>query len=158
MTVRRKSAAAFTLIEVMLTTLILLVAVVGTSGYRYYGALDARRSAMRIAAARIGLLLCENWRGFKGTETYDPTTYFSSELTITAITVPDGFVGEGFTTLGGYKVVMDNTNYYAILSWKDVDTGLRALNVVVAWAQREQGATGIADADKLFSLTTYASN
>ena len=145
-----------TLIEVMLAILILSVAVFGASGYRYYATLDARKADMHSTAARIGLLLCESWRGVKGAETYDPTAYFASELTITPITVPYEFEYTGFTLLGGYAVVLNRANYYAILSWKDVDTGLRALNVVVAWAPREQ--VGIGGAYRSFELTTYTPN
>jgi hypothetical protein len=49
----------------------------------------------------------------------------------------------------------DDINYYAFLSWKDVSAGLRALNVVVAWAQRDTGPATIDDADKIYALTTY---
>jgi hypothetical protein len=48
-----------------------------------------------------------------------------------------------------------NINYYAALSWKDIQPGLRALNVVVGWAQRDLGGNGIQDVDKTFRLTIY---
>ena len=155
-TEQMRRTSGVTLIEVMLAILILSIAVFGASGYRYHATLDARKADMHSTAARIGLLLCESWRGVKGTETYDPTAYFASELTITTITVPYEFEYTGFTLLGGYAVVLNGANYYAILSWKDVYTGLRALNVVVAWSPREQ--VSIAGAYKLFELTTYTPN
>ena len=105
-------------------------------------------------AARIGLMLCESWRGVKGIETYDPTAHLGSVLTITESTGPDK--PEDFTLLGSYTVTLDGANYYTTLSWKDVSTGLRALNIVVAWVQRDQGQSSINDADKSFKLTTYA--
>lgn len=154
---RAKSAAAFTLVEVMITVLILSVAVIGASSYRYYAALDARKAAVQATAARMGLTLCESWRGLGGTETFDPIAYFGSSLTISAIgqsIEPDDAT---FTLLGGYTVVSEGVNYYAVLSWKDVSTELRALNIVVAWPQRGQAASSIADADKSFKLTTYTS-
>jgi hypothetical protein len=115
---------------------------------------------MRTSAARIGMLLCESWRGVKGSETYDPVAHVGSELEITTFTLSSEFEYAGFTPLGVYKVVGNGLDYYTILSWKDVSTGLRALNVVVAWEQRDQGGSDIATAfaDKLFKLTTYASN
>lgn len=152
---RLKSVTGFTLIEVMVATVILLVVVLGNSGYRYYAALDARKAAMRNNAAGIALLLCENWRGVQGTNTYDPTAYFTSDLSITAITLPSELVYEGFTPLGAYKVVSNGVNYYPVLLWKDVSTGFRALNIVVYWSQSGQATTGIADADKPFKLTAY---
>ncbi len=166
---RSKSTAAFTIIEVMGAILILLIAFIGASGYRYYAALDAQKATMQATAARIGLLLSENWRGVEGIETYDPAAYFGSELVITedtvfefssdhAITGP--IVTESFTPLGTYKVVIDDATYYAILSWKDVSTELRALNVVIAWELRGREVTSDTDVSglKLFKLTTYTLN
>jgi len=154
---RPKSAGAFTLIEVIAAILILSIAVLGTSGYRYYAALDARKATMHTTAAGIGLLLCESWRGLSDPNTFNPDTYFGSDLAIAPITGFTWSAYEGFTPLGGYIVVADGCDYYALLSWKDVGTGLRALNVVVAWTYRGQVVTSIADIDKSFELTTYTS-
>ncbi len=151
-----RSRRAFTLVDIMIATTILLIALIGTSSFRYYTTLDARKATARITAARIGRMLCENWRGIKGIETYDPTAHFGSTLTITQSTAgPDK--PEDFTLLGNYTVTLNGANYYMTLSWKDVSTGLRALNIIVAWAQRPQGpGSSLSDADKSFKLTTYA--
>jgi prepilin-type N-terminal cleavage/methylation domain-containing protein len=162
---RDKYKSAFTIIEVMAAILIMTIAVLGASSYRYYSALDARKAAMQSTAARIGLLLTENWRGLGGDETYDPTAYFSADLTITTMTDPSGleyqFKETDFNMLGGYQVVVNSVNYYAVLSWKDVSSELRALNVVVAWSLA--GKTESVDLDQYsykesFKLTTYTSN
>ena len=145
----------FSLVSVLIAMAILLAALVGTSNFRYYSTLDAQKAAAKITAARIRLMLCESWRGVKGIETYDPTAHFGSALTITQSTTgPDKPVD--FTLLGNYTVTLNGANYYITLSWKDVSTGLRALNIVVAWAQRTQGTSSLNDADKSFKLTTYA--
>jgi len=144
----------FSLISIMIATVILLAALIGTSNFRYFSTLDAQKAAAKITAARIGLMLCESWRGLKGTETYDPAAHLGSALTITTSTGPDK--PEDFTLLGSYTVTLNGANYYITLSWKDVSTGLRALNIVVAWAQRTQGVSSLNDADKSFKLTTYA--
>jgi len=164
---RRKLLAAVTLIEVMAAIVIVAIAVLGASGYRYYSTLDARRADFQNAAARIALLLCENWRG-RGYDctTYDPTVHLDSEN----LTVRDspGGVGpdyaSGFTGLGRYEITMDGVDYWAALSWDDdaATVGLRVLNVVVAWAQRQTGsaadsAAAAAGLDKTFKLTTYVS-
>jgi len=138
----------------MVAIVIILVALIGTTNFRYFSALDAKKAAARITAARIGLMLCENWRGLEGTETYDPATYFGSDLTITQSAGPNK--PEDFTLLGSYTVTLNGANYYMTLSWTDVSTGLRALNIIVAWAQRSQGLSSITDVDKSFKLTTYA--
>jgi len=142
-----------TLVEAMLAVVVLAIAVIGAANFRYYTTLDLQRSTRRITAARVGLLLCESWAGQRGAETYEPVTHLDSDLVITADTGPDW--PEDFTLLGSYTVVLHGADYYATMSWKDVQTGLRALNVVVAWAQRKQGETNINDADRSFALTTY---
>ena len=143
------------LIEAMLAILVLIIAVLGASGYRYYSSLDAKRAYMRATASRIGMLLCESWSGVKGDENFDPTVYSETALTLTEISVPDSLIPEGFVLLGAYEIQTGNVNYYAVLSYDDVSVGLRAMNIVVTWAQRQQSESSVADADKLFSLTTY---
>jgi len=142
------------LVSIMIAIAILLAALIGTSNFRYYSALDAQKAAAKITASRIGLMLCEDWRGLGGIETYDPAAYLGTALTITPSAGPDK-PGD-FTLLGSYTVTLNGAKYYITLSWKDVSTGLRALNIIVAWAQREQVQSSLNDADKSFRLTTYA--
>ncbi len=146
--------SGFSLVGIMIAMTILLAALIGTSNFRYYSALDSQKAAAKITASRIGLLLCESWRGLGGTETYDPVAYLSSDLTITTSSGP-AEPGD-FTLLGSYTVNVNNANFYITLSWKDVSAGLRALNIIVAWAQRQQGQSTISDIDKTFQFTTYA--
>ena len=153
---RTKYRAGFTLVEVMLATVIFIIAVLGTSAYRYNAALSARRADLQTAAARAGLLLCEGWRGIGGVTTYDPVGYLNSDLNISASTGPAS--PAGFTPLGSYKLILEGTDYYATLSWQDVGSGLRALNVIVGWNQQGGGTSSVQDANKLFKLTTYVEN
>ena len=148
----------FTLVEIMITITILSVAVIGASGYRYYAALDARKGAMKTTAARIGLLLCESWRGVNGTDTYDPVAQFSSELAITENLNfnNSGYKDENFTLLGNYEVSINGTNYCAILSWRDVAAGLRAVNIVVVWPLQDGYLQGSPYGP--FGLTAYTTN
>jgi prepilin-type N-terminal cleavage/methylation domain-containing protein len=161
---RPKSRIGVTLIEVMAAIVIITIAVLGASGYRYYSTLDARRADFQNAAARIALLLSENWRGrgYDGTTSYDPVAHLTSDN----LTVGDsGGVGpdyaSGFTGLGRYEITTtnDGVHYWAALSYDAGADGLRMLNVVVAWAQRQTGSDDDAAAglDKTFKLTTYVS-
>ncbi len=145
----------FSLISIMFAIAILLAALIGTSNFRYYSALDAKKATAKITASRIGLMLCENWRGLGGIETYDPVAYLGSDLTITTSSGPAE--PSDFTLLGNYTVTANDANFYITLSWKDVSAGLRALNIIVSWAQRKQGQSTISDIDKSFKLTTYCS-
>lgn len=152
---RIRSRRGVSLVGTMIAVAILLIAVIGTSNFRYFAALDTRKADAHTAASRVGLILCESWRGIRGDATYDPTVHLGSGLDITA--GKEVFPGgpPDFTSLGSYVVVLENFNYYATLSWKDIQPGLRALNVVVAWAQRAEGEEGPMGIDKSFKLTIY---
>ena len=152
-TSRIRCRCGFSIISIMIAITILIAALIGTSNFRYYSALDAKKAAAKITASRIGLMLCENWRGLGGIETYDPVAYLDSALNITTSSGPAK--PTDFVLLGSYTVTVNNANFYITLSWKDVSAGLRALNIIVAWAQREQGQSSLNDADSTFKFTTY---
>lgn len=160
---RGKQPKGLSLVETMVAIVVLSIAVIGASGYRYYAALDARKADMRMTAARVALLLCESWRGVKGDETYDPTVHLGSELSIAVDdsndVAPD--VPEDFTKLGSYAVSMNGVPCYTTMSWRDISAGLRALNVVVAWPPRATRTDSLDEVfvnSKLFKLTTYTEN
>ena len=152
-----KRAGGLTLVEIMVAILILSIAVLGASGYRYYSSLDSRKAELHTTSARIGTLLCESWHGTNGDEDYDPVAHLSSELAITPFTSVSSSMTPGFTALGEYQVVVDGDSYYAALAWADVAAGLRALNVVVVWTQRDGRRSDVGDPTKAFRLTTYTS-
>jgi hypothetical protein len=160
---RRKHHAGLTFVEIMIATVVLLLAVMGTSAFRYSAALSARQADLQATAARTALLLCESWRGASDPCTFDPRnqpdegifdeSVFAIRETYASIQVP-----EGFTVLGTYRIAVNGVHYYTVLSWKDVSDGLRALNVVVAWDTRGSGSDNYWYPDrssKSFRLTTY---
>ncbi|MHC4395170.1 MAG: type IV pilus modification PilV family protein [Planctomycetota bacterium] len=160
---RKKHSNGFSLVEVMIAILILSVAVIGASGYRYYAALDARKADMQMTASRVALMLCESWRGLNGDQNYDPTNYFGSELQLVAIEDHYGTTSPGgFNMLGRYQATLNNLPCYITMSWADVASGLRALNVVVDWSQQTDPDNqsvimygGDSLNKKTFKLTTY---
>ncbi|MHC4322923.1 MAG: type IV pilus modification PilV family protein [Planctomycetota bacterium] len=146
------------LMGTMVAVTILLIALIGTSTFRYAAALDGRRADAYTTAGRIALALGENWRGIKGDSAYDPIVYSASGLEVAAGEGPDK--PEDFILLGSYTVQFDDgagvNDYMATLSWKDIQPGLRALNVVVAWASSEQAVRDAgATTNKSFGLTVY---
>jgi Tfp pilus assembly protein PilV len=161
-TCKIKCRRGVSLVGTMIAVAILLIALIGTSTFRYAAALDGRRADAHTTAARIALTLCESWRGVRGASTYNPTVLLGSGL---QIAVGEGPVKpEDFTLLGSYTIkFVDDAgvnDYRATLSWKDVQPGLRALNVIVAWASRENAdasttKTSGATTDKSFGLTVY---
>lgn len=145
------------LIEVMFAAAVIAVAVIGGVSYRTHTALDGRKAQIQATASRAALLLCEGWRGTNGSETYDPVSHLDSdELAVFESDGPQA--PEDFSELGGYMLVVNNLSFYATLSFKDLDTGLRALNVIVAYQSRDQAEKSLEDMDKVFELTTYALN
>lgn len=148
--------SGISLVETMNAIVILSITLIGISGYRYCSTLDTRKADAYIASARIGYLLSESWRGMQGYEAYDPVAQLGAGLTITASAGPDA--PGGYTVLGSYEIVLNDIDFYATLSWKDLSSSLRALNVVLVWAQRIHEQNDIDDTDKTFELTTYVLN
>jgi hypothetical protein len=103
------------------------------------------------------LILCESWHGVGGIGTYDPVAHLGTNMTISAV---PGFDGSGykeadFNLLGSYQIIANNVSYGAVMSWKDINAGLRALSVVVTWPL-ENGSLDVQRAgQKTYELTTY---
>ena len=148
--------SGISLVETMNAVAILSITLIGVSGYRYCSMLDTRKADAYIASARIGYLLSESWKGMQGYEAYDPVARLGAGMTITASDGPDA--PGGYTVLGSYETVLNDITFYATLSWKDLSSNLRALNIILVWAQRTHEQTELDDADKSFELTTYVLN
>ncbi len=130
-----KRSKGMSLIEVMIAIAVLAVVMVGSLMHRYYTTLDEKEAEEQTAAARIATLLCESWRGVKGAEDYDPVAHLSPELRIVLVTSTNTesvySKSIGFNLLGRYAVALEGQKYHVGLAWKDVNTNLRALRVVV---------------------------
>ena len=142
------------LIEVMISIVVLSIGVIAASGYRYHSTLDINRADTQTAAAGISWTLCESWRGVKGNPNHNPVTSLTPALTIAAGDGPA--TPTGFTLLGKYQVTSNGVNYFVNMSWKNLTASLRMLDVAVAWAQAKRGQTTLNDADKQFKVVTYA--
>lgn len=168
---RRKYRGGFTLVEIMIATVIFVIAVLGTSAFRYHATLGVRYADSKMTAARIAQLLCESWRGssdpnaFDAEEALDLEGILGSEFEqILNIDDKDHgpYVTGEFALLDHYEIEIgtgdgDNmVSYWATLSWRDVSPGLRALNVVVAWDSRNSSSHySLNGAYRTFKLTTY---
>ena len=182
MTIKRaKFATAATLIEIMVAILILSIAVLGASGFRYYAAMDARKADVQITAARLASHLLNSWKGVGGYSGYsiyellDPGDYDSSDpndynpndtdpmelgprlevyFNATGPAVPAGFSAMDSDVNPNYRIVVNHVNYYATLSYKDQVGEPRVLNVCVAWMNDYQMWTE--QPYRSVRLTTYA--
>lgn len=139
---QKKRRRGLTMIEIVVAMVIIVVAVTGAMGYRYYSILDARKARVKITAARVGSMFLESWKGTGGRsvpeDAFDPKNFdFGSKLIVsgsggTAVGIPGGFI-----PFGAYAVSTDGSNYYAALSYSDdAGTNLRTLNIAVAWPQK----------------------
>ncbi len=140
---------ASTLVELVVALTALVIVVLGHSICGYNARLDTKKSLKQSAAATTASLLCESWAGAGGATTYDPTTDLAGQLTLTAESGPNA--PASFTSRGSYAAVINGVSYWATLSSCELTSTLRALNVTVAWADRD----GSTSPDKSFSLTDY---
>ena len=161
---KRYKSGGFTLVEVMAATAVLVVAVLGSSAFRYSAALSARTADEKRDAAQMALLLCESWVAAGGSATYDPITSLSSDMAMTNSSWSElmqncgseiaSVCPVGFSQSGLYAFTLNNTDYKAILSWKDVNSGLRVLNVIIVTPQNSVSADNIYNYQR-YNLTTY---
>ncbi len=134
------------LIEVMIFIAVLSIAIIGTSGYRYFSTLGIRMSDIEITAGRIASQLCESWKGIGGgSSTYNPTadSYIGFNVSETTSSLaPDEPLNFNLLSSGGkYKIITDNNEiYYASMSYyittgiSGADPNLETLNVTVTWS------------------------
>jgi hypothetical protein len=146
MTVKRpKFASAVTLIEVMLTMAILVIAALGALGYQYYAAGHARIARAQITAVRTAQLLLEDWKSTGGSDEYDLTALglgFSSRLFIPSqwSSGRGGGLGNPLRSFA-YAVVVDGLPMLVTLRGEDVaediiaDIKLRQLAVIVIFGE-----------------------
>ena len=68
-----KTRSGFTLIEIMVGILVIVVGVLGAMMYRYHSALDARKGDLHMGATRMALLFLEDFKGRSGLGTFNST-------------------------------------------------------------------------------------
>ena len=128
----------FTLTEVMISILIMMILVTGAMGYQYNSTRDVKISEVQAAATRIAMLLLESWKGQQGDTSFDPVDVFDSEITIQTSTigpgVPDNSIGVPLTKLGSYEIVFRGVYYFVTLSYDEPSVlEPMLLNATVAW-------------------------
>ena len=81
---KKLNCAGSTLIGTMVAITIILLAIIGTSNFRYHAALDSRKANALVEASAIALLLSESWLGIQGDVNYNPVSHFSTEINISS--------------------------------------------------------------------------
>jgi len=161
---RRHHNKGLTLIEVMLSMLVILVIAIGVVSYMYGCAWNARRADVQITATRIGQLLLDSWKttgpvvgGIWAVEAFDPTDPgFHSTLLDDVGTTGDGIPGVG-TELRGtrYEITVDGAHYFITLSYREDSPNFSLLNACVAWNPNFSSATLGSDPQRVW-LTSYS--
>lgn len=141
-----KSARALTLVEVMLSTVILGIAAMGALSFEYHAAGHAKIAHAQICGTRIARLLLEDWMSTGGAIDYDPT----------ALDV--GFSQDG----DAYAITVDGVPMLAALAWRDVgydataEVTLRRLDVTITFGENSNSAgDGKLKKVRPVILTTY---
>jgi type II secretory pathway pseudopilin PulG len=157
-TIRDKRNSGLTLIEIMISIVVVIIAVIGAMGYRYYCALDARKADVQTTAARLGSMLLENWKAAGGYSRLDPLNGYDPEdlaFDPEVIISDSGGIGPGGfdDEFGNYLIEVNRVGYYATLSYQDTAGQPRVLSVCVAWMPRDQAWD--AEASESVGLTTH---
>ena len=152
-----------TLAEVMVASVVLVVAALGALRCQYYATGHGRTARAQIAAARVAQLLIEDWKSTGGSTEYDP---YALDMGFSrARAIPDGFTtAEGLGAVlndGVYAITVDGMSILAMLKYLDVNedgsasAALRQLAVVVRFAEGDNTADNrLADMDPV-TLVTY---
>jgi hypothetical protein len=148
--------SAFTIVDIMIAVAILVIAILGTSVNRYNGVISARKADLQTTAVQTAQFLCEGWNGVRGTAAFRPDVAYGSKLNISEDAGPDA--PSGFQTLGSYRIIIEDADYFATLSWQDVASDLRALSVIVNWDPTGRDTGDLASAVKSYRLITYVEN
>lgn len=142
-----RNGRGFTLIDVLFSVVLLIIAISGAMQYRYHAALGVRKAKMQTGAAELALMLVETWRGVGGADTFDSEDHFNSALNINSSTGPA--CPTDYNQLDSYTIQWNDYDYKATLSSRDIGNGLKSLNVIVAWP------FGNSNADKEYRITSY---
>jgi hypothetical protein len=135
---KRRKQTALTLVEIMITMLILMITLGGILGFRYHSVLNAERAEDQLLAARAAVAISEAWRGQRGAADFDPVQQsFASDFQIQAF--PFWYIDSPpypmSVHLGTYRIDIEGRIFRADLSYQnDVGaTNARQLNVVLTW-------------------------
>jgi prepilin-type N-terminal cleavage/methylation domain-containing protein len=144
----------FSLVEVMISILIIVIVALGTMSFQYHGVKHSRSSEAQIAATRLGQLILEDWKSTGGAAGYNPTT------------LGLGFVTPTTPETGSYKITLDYQTFYltfaqqlvTVSSGSNPDTvagvALYQLRVTVNW-RKDFGTGATSGSDPTLTFTTF---
>jgi len=132
-----------TLVEAMVTVVVVAVAALGGLSYRYQAVAHGRIASAEMTATRTAQLVLEDWMSTGGSAEYDPATLGLGF--IPSAQVPQGYTstaGLGATAgSGAYSVQIDGLPMVVVLKYKDTEydeaaeVKLRQLAVLVCFGE-----------------------
>jgi len=135
------------LVEVTVSLLVFTIVVLGSANYRYMTTLGVLNAQQQLTGADLAVTLLGAWQGTGGSTSYGPDNQLASYLTISPATGAPA--PGGYTLLGVYDIVVGSQTYQSTLYWRDVESDLRELGVVVSWP------IGDGPQQKTFQITGY---
>ena len=143
----RRAAKGATLVEAMVTAVVVSIAELGGLSYEYLSAKHTKIAVSQMTATRTARLLLEDWKSTGGSAEYNPSRLglgFSKVSTqLTGIAVPPEL--EGMTATGVYSARSDGLPMVITLKHKDVaedpdaDVKLRQLSILVSFGEAVGG-------------------
>jgi len=153
----------FTLVETLITTIIVAIITLGALSSQYHAARHGRIAEAQIIATRTAQLLLEDWKSTGGSLDYDPTSLqlgFTGPLQIPSLWSQGQGVGQGSPLHNAvYSIAVNGLPMQVMLIWVDVETDsdaratLRELIVIVRFAGNGEHST-LENLSPLI-LTTY---
>ena len=141
----------------------LAIAALGSLGYQYQAARQARVANAQITATKTALLLLEDWKSTGGTEKYNPLTLGLGFEATTDKVSKFGY-GNGLGSALNekvYGITVDNVSMGIVLKWKDIDNDstaqmtLRQLTVIVKFEEEAGITANLSAHNPAIVLTTY---
>ncbi|MCE5185503.1 MAG: prepilin-type N-terminal cleavage/methylation domain-containing protein [Planctomycetaceae bacterium] len=143
----------FSLVECMVTLVLLLITIGAVMSFRCYTVTAAERAEDHLMAAHTALLLSEAWGSSGGDPAFTPLSYaYEPGLQITAVTGQITLPEFDGNYAGSYRVQLNGKSFDAHLYYKDYPSmpNTRSIHVIAAW----QDARG---RDRQFHLPTLTS-
>jgi len=162
--VRKNRNSGLTLIEVMISMLVIMIIVIGAISYMYSCMWNAKRADVRITATRVGQLLLETWKitgsiDVEGNWSWNVNDFDPTDPDFN-ITLPDSFesitadLGGVGTPLGDYGIQLDGVGYFVTLLFDDNNLP-PMLSARIAWNKNYSSTT--LESDYMYvDVTSYA--
>ena len=160
--IMRHREKGFTLIEVMISLLVILIIVIGAVSYMYATAKNAKEADVRANAVRIGLLLLESWKASGADVSVFNPAVPSENINVLPLSdfgdpgLLNLNTASGFNLLQErcFRIQSDNVKYFVEMTYDDSVPA--KLCVYIAWNRGSYSKTALGSPSNKASLTDYA--